>query len=122
MKYLLMILFFFASIDSARALSEVDSTSDVAATDYVQKISSTSDNESPYEHMKHLHVFSLRIPPRLIYSSEWKNEIDLEDPQLCQIGIKNHREKQNVSSNCDEHNQTQTTPADIAATAGMEDL
>lgn len=104
MKWMMMILFFFYNTDKA------------FAQDSILEI------DSPYIILKDLHVFSLRIPPRIMYSAEWKTEVDTNDPQLCQIGVETHREKQNVYSHCDLLRNKNDKPADFATTTDMEDL
>lgn len=116
MKWILMTFFFFTHLDKANAdmSSITDISENVAPVPLI-------DNDSPFEIMKDLHVFSLRVPPRFIYSAQWLENMDTDSPHLCQIGIKNHRNKQqNVFSHCDENKKIE--PADIAATTPTEDL
>lgn len=115
MKWILMTLFFFSNLDRANA-----------DTFYISDISSSTsvtpllESDSPFEIMKDLYVFSLRVPPRFIYSAQWLEDMENDSPHLCQIGIKIHRNKQNVSSNCDDNEKEK--PADLAATTHTEDL
>lgn len=115
MKWILMTLFFFSNLDRANAETFYASDVSLAAS-----AAPLLESDSPFEIMKDLYVFSLRVPPRFIYSAQWLENMDTDSPHICQIGIKIHRNKQNVSSNCDE--QEKTEPADIAATTPTEDL
>ncbi|MBY0383691.1 hypothetical protein K2X05_00910 [bacterium] len=96
MKWILMTLFFFSNLDRANA--DEFYASDIAS---ISNTTPLLESDSPFEIMKDLYVFSLRIPPRFIYSAPWLENIDTDSPQLCQIGIKIHHNKQNVFANCD---------------------
>ncbi len=121
MKWMMMFVFFFYNIDKAFADSAEEITTDAIHADSIQETIPFLEKDNPYLIMKDLHVFSLRIPPRYIYSAGWKTDVDVNDPQLCKIGVETHREKQNVYTHCDVLRQKTNNTADIATT-DLEDL
>lgn len=122
MKWIMMFVFFFYNTEKAFADLHEESATDAPHADFVQKTIPFLEKDNPYLIMKDLHVFSLRIPPRYIYSAEWKTDVDSNDPQLCKIGIETHRERQNVYTHCDVLRQKTNKAADLATTIDPEDL